>query len=134
MRRLTWSLGLAGLLGGGAALVWALAPRFPAEPDIPRLQALATASCRCARAKPDEKAKRDCWGEFESQAAHYRHGEFATPCDPIAPRGYCFGDDPRRCVVKEYSSFPNASLCSRMKPGSPRALSRTRYGGIGKAT
>ena len=113
MGRFTWMPGLLVLLAGGGALIWALAPRGPAELDIPRLQALATESCRCARTKRDDGGKLACWAKFEDQAARHEHGEFFRPCDPIAPKGYCFGDDPKSCVVKEYSSMPEASLCSQ---------------------
>ncbi|HEX8449657.1 MAG TPA: hypothetical protein VF652_08710 [Allosphingosinicella sp.] len=113
MGRLGWSVGLMMLLGGGGALSWALAPRLPAKPDIPGLQALATESCRCARGKPDEGAKRACWAEFESRAASYKLGEFKTYCEPVSPSGYCFGTSGDDCVVKEYSASPEtASLCS----------------------
>src|SRR5688500_16561148 len=112
MRRLVWVLGLLALVGVGAALVWALAPRPPAKPDIPRFQALATESCRCARTKPGEGAKRACWAEFERQIERYKPSRYFTACDPVSPRGYCLGDDPEACVATEYSSMPEASLCS----------------------
>jgi hypothetical protein len=112
MGRLTWILGLLALLGGGIALAWALPPRLPAKPDIPKLQALATESCRCARAERRDGAKKACWTEFEGQAAHYKAGEFKTYCEPISPSGYSFGDGEEAQVVKEYSGVPEVSLCS----------------------
>jgi hypothetical protein len=96
MGRLAWVLGLLVLVGGGAALAWVLTPRLAARPDIPRLQALATESCRCARSTPGDGGKRHCWADFERQAARFDPSPYKTYCEPISPSGYCFGDGRRR--------------------------------------
>lgn len=118
MRRLAWVLGLLVLLGGGAVLVRAPAvrapaPQRPAKPDIPRLQALATESCRCARSKTADRGKRACWAQFERQASRFDPAPYFSACDPISPKGFCFGDDLNACVVTEYAGVPDVSLCSQ---------------------
>jgi hypothetical protein len=100
------------LLAVAAAAVWTMSPRPPTGPDIPRLQALATQSCRCARTRPGGDGKRACWAEFERQASRFEPSEYFTACQPVSPSGYCFGEDVKACVVKEYAKIPDASLCS----------------------
>lgn len=112
MSRMVGAAVLLLLLGGGVALVWASRPQLPSKPDIHGLQQLATQSCRCARQTSDKAARSACWSDFERKAAHYRPRRYSTLCDPVSPSGYCFGDDPSTCVVKEYSSYREASLCS----------------------
>jgi hypothetical protein len=113
VERHVWVLGLLALLAGGAALGWALAPPLPVKPDIPRLQALATESCGCARTRPGKGAKQACWAEFERRIQRHKPVQYATACDPVSPSGYCFDGDLEACVITEYSASPDtASLCS----------------------
>jgi hypothetical protein len=79
---------------------------------LPYLQAEASEACKCARAATDPNGKKSCWTEFENKTKN-RTSEFVSACDPISPRGICFGSKGEACVVVEYSSRSEYSFCTQ---------------------
>ena len=77
-------------------------PEMPVRAEVAAFQAQAEQACRCARTRPDEQGKKDCWAGFERAIARWPHGEQTSLCQ-FSLNGICFGDDHEVCVTKSWS-------------------------------
>jgi hypothetical protein len=86
---------------------------LPTAVEIAAFQAQAEQACRCARARPDESGKKDCWAGFERAIAPWPHDDEATMCE-FSLEGICFGDGFNACVTKSWSGpvGGNGTMCT----------------------
>ena len=95
-------------LAAGATFAWDTPSAAPTAAGVPSaeqvsaFQAQAEQACRCARTRPDESGKKDCWAGFERAIAPWPHGDQSTFCE-FSLEGICFGDEPDACVTKSWS-------------------------------
>ena len=102
---------LSGCDGGKPAT--AMLPGSSSPPDVPALQHLADAACRCVRASPEDKS---CGEELAAATAPYAPAEaMASACVPVSTVLECFNQkDPSGgfCVATGYVSIGGKVLCS----------------------
>ena len=76
-------------------------PDTPAQAvDEVRLQALATASCECARSGASEDG---CWSEYKAAMASFNVTGMASACAPVSTQLDCVATDKgEKCIVTGY--------------------------------
>jgi hypothetical protein len=108
-------------LATGATLAWSpppppapSRPGFPTAEQLAAFQTQAEQACRCARTRPDETGKKDCWAGFERAIAPWPHNDYGSMCE-FSVEGICFGDDFEACVGKGWSGPVGGpgSICTK---------------------
>jgi hypothetical protein len=100
-------------LAAGATLAWQPEPRaappamsgVPAPGQMAAFQAQAEKACRCARTRPDDSGKKDCWAGFDKAVAPWPHGTEGSLCE-FSLQGICFGDGldaSDACIARSWS-------------------------------
>lgn len=106
-----------------AGLVWAVFVYTP-RPD---LQALAEASCKCARLKTAKADKEACWREFDIETANARANPGGSACLPLSERS--IGEPGEDYITTEWGIVGGSegAFCTREEAIAAEALDLTLY-------